>query len=132
MDRGIVRMFITNSVAIGLNKNLLQVYRITLPALLLAMIGACSSGENTPGMAGGYNPNHQDGGSNSTGGRNARDSGTGVTSDSGTVSGNCTIGDSKACRVVLGIYNGQESCFVGMQYCDTGTWTSCIDKRDAS
>jgi len=99
---------------------------------LLLVMAACTGGENTPGMAGGYDPNRQDGGSTSTGGRNARDSGTAVTGDSGTVVGNCTIGDSKACRVVLGIYNGQESCFVGMQYCDTGTWTSCIDKRDAS
>lgn len=125
-------MLTINSVAMRLNKTRIRVCRITLPALLVVMIGACSSGENTPGMAGGYDPSRQDGGSTSTGGRNPRDSGTGVSGDSGTVVGNCTIGDSQACRVVLGIYNGQESCFVGMQYCDTGIWTSCIDKRDAS
>jgi hypothetical protein len=84
-------------------------------------------------MVSGHNTGGQSGeSSGSTGGRNAQGGGV-TTTDAGgssTVTGDCNIGDSKACRVVIGIYNGQESCFVGMQYCDTGTWTGCIDKRD--
>ncbi len=56
---------------------------------------------------------------------------TGGASGSDTQTGSCTVGDSRSCRVVLGVYDGQESCFIGMQYCDTGTWTLCQDPRDA-
>ena len=102
-----------------------------LTAAVLVGIAACSSGSDAPGMAGGFGTGGQGGGSNNTGGRNTSDAGTGGAGGSNVVSGSCTIGTSKACRVVLGIYNGVESCFVGMQYCDVGTWTPCMDARDA-
>ena len=101
-------------------------------ALLTLIAPACSNGGDAPGMAGSYDPSHKDGGTNTSGGQTSRTADSEVAGDSGTASGTCTIGDAVACRVVLGIYKGQESCFVGMQYCDTGTWTTCIDKRDAS
>jgi len=70
------------------------------------------------------------GGAGSTGGRS--DS-AGGSSSNDIASGSCTLGESRACRYVIsGGGNYQESCFVGMQYCDTDTWSGCIDARDAS
>lgn len=109
----------------------LRVCLATLTLSLLVGTAACSSGNDAPGMAGGWSTGGNGGASNNTGGRNASDAGTGGAGGSSVVSGSCTIGASKACRVVIGVYNGVESCFVGMQYCDVGTWTRCIDKRDA-
>ena len=100
-----------------------------LVCLLLAVV-ACSSGEDTPGMASGPGPGHSTGGSRSTSA--IKDASSDDAGDAGAAGTTCTIGESKACRVVLGTYQGQENCFVGMQYCDTGVWTSCIDKRDAN
>ena len=125
----IMRMRIIQSIVMRSHKVRLQLRLGTLAPMLAVAMAACSTGQTSPGMAPGDDTGRHDGGSNSSGGRNTGDGGSG---DSGTVSGTCKIGDSKACRVVLGIYKGQESCFVGMQYCDTGTWTSCIDKRDAN
>ena len=124
-------MAIANSVGTRSHTTPVRVRRAPLTALLL-VIAACSSGQNSPGMAGSYDTGRKDGGMNGTGGRTQKASDSGVAGDADVSSGTCTIGDSRACRVVLGIYKGQESCFVGMQYCDTGTWTSCIDSRDAS
>ena len=74
------------------------------------------------------------GGNNGGGGRAGNGGQSGAAGDAGgsdVTSGNCTIGSSRSCRVVLGVYNGIESCFVGKQYCDTGTWGPCQDPRDA-
>ena len=103
-----------------------------LTTALLVGMAACSSGNDVPGMASGMGLGGQGGGSNNTGGRKSQGGSTGDAGGSDTASGNCAIGTSRACRVVLGIYNGIESCFVGMQYCDVGSWTHCIDPRDAN
>lgn len=100
-------------------------------SLALAGIGsaACSSHDEPPKMAG----FHGTGGARSDAGNHTG----GSTSDAGDstsndeASGQCTIGDSRPCRTVISSYLEQESCFVGVQYCDTGTWTKCTDPRDA-
>ncbi len=92
---------------------------------------SCSSHTETPALAA---PQHGSGGQGNEGGLGSTGGSSSIpgdSGDSGTSSGPCTVGDSRSCRVVLGVYLGQESCFVGMQYCDTGTWTPCIDPRDA-
>ena len=106
---------------------------MALVALLLAALGsyACSSSDShAPAMAAphGSGGSKSEGGAGSTGGRSASVGGTGA-SDVST--GTCTIGDARACRVVW-FSVGQESCFNGMQYCDTGAWTGCTDPRDAN
>ncbi len=91
---------------------------------------ACSSESEAPAMAGA----HGTGGARADGGTNTGGftlGGTGSTNDD-VATGACTMGDSRSCRYVISSYQNQESCFVGMQYCDTDTWTKCIDPRDAS
>lgn len=101
-------------------------------AVLCAAFGGCSGKEEAPGFA--PPPSRGSGGASSQGGGGGVGGTAGTSAGGGTSdvqSGTCTVGDSRGCRVVLGVYDGQESCFVGMQYCDTGTWTLCIDPRDA-
>lgn len=106
------------------------------PVLLIAILfvgvvlEACSSDGRAPPMAGPRGT----GGAHSGGAGNAGglSSNAGGSTSNDVTTGACTIGDSRACRYVIGTYNNQESCFVGMQYCDTGIWTSCIDPRDAN
>lgn len=107
---------------------------LVLSALIGQSIGlggfACSSSSSAPGLAApvGNGGSGNEGGQSSTGGHG------GLLGDAGgsvTYSGTCAIGDAISCRYVIGIVNNQESCFVGMQYCDTGTWSKCSDPRDA-
>ncbi len=118
--------------------------RLTRPSrarplqVLLVMLGfsvglggfACSSSSSAPALAApvGNGGSGNQGGQSNTGGRSAL---LGDAGGSVTVSGTCTIGDSISCRVVIGTVNNQESCMVGMQYCDTGEWSHCMDPRDA-
>ena len=107
---------------------------LVLLALLGQSIGlggfACSSSSSAPELAAPVG----NGGSGNEGGQSSADGHGGPLGDAGgsvTYSGTCTIGDATSCRYVIGIVNNQESCFVGMQYCDTGTWSKCSDPRDA-
>lgn len=128
----IMRPHVFQFVALEAHKIPLRLCLSTLITAVVIGMAACSSGSDAPGMAGGSSSGGQGGASNNTGGRNTSDAGTGGAGGSNVVLGTCTIGTSKSCRVVIGIYNGVESCFVGMQYCDVGTWTPCIDARDAN
>ena len=104
---------------------------LVVVASLCAAFNGCSGKEQAPAYAA---PGHGSGGAGGQAG-NGSVGGTSSTSSGGGSSdvqaGACTVGDSRGCRVVLSVYEGQESCFVGMQYCDTGTWTLCVDPRDA-
>jgi hypothetical protein len=92
---------------------------------------SCSSHTEHPALATPHGSGGQ-GNEGGLGGTGGNSSASGETGGSGTGGGGpCTVGDSRSCRVVLGVYDGQESCFIGMEYCDTGTWTPCIDPRDA-
>lgn len=39
----------------------------------------------------------------------------------------CTDGDTRDCKVVLGVQGSVVSCFYGIQECVDGEWGDCID-----
>jgi hypothetical protein len=139
MARKIVEVLLISEImqAANLRRSTQSACARLLP-ILLALLGlsigsgglACSSSSPAPALAApvGSGGGGNEGGQSNTGGRSAL---LGDAGGSVTVSGTCTIGTSVSCRVVIGIVNNQESCFVGVQYCDTGTWGRCTDPRDA-
>ncbi|MEZ4224447.1 MAG: hypothetical protein R3B13_26090 [Polyangiaceae bacterium] len=43
----------------------------------------------------------------------------------------CAVGSEKECKVLLPPQGNVQNCFVGVQYCDDGTWSSCQTPRDS-
>ena len=41
----------------------------------------------------------------------------------------CKDGEKRACHVTLGNHEGVTSCFVGVQFCESGEWTGCSAGR---
>lgn len=39
----------------------------------------------------------------------------------------CKDGEKRTCHVTLGNHEGIQSCFVGVQFCESDEWTPCVE-----